>query len=63
LESKTTIPHYYLETDIRMDELIKMREELIKAVSTPSNPFKISFNDVFVKAAALASIDVPEVNS
>mmetsp|Transcript_11319 Transcript_11319/g.9710 ORF Transcript_11319/g.9710 Transcript_11319/m.9710 type:complete len:202 (+) Transcript_11319:897-1502(+) len=58
LESKTTIPHYYLTSEIVMDNLIKIRGELNKTATT-----KISFNDIFIKAAGLACIDIPEVNS
>lgn len=60
LESKTTVPHYYLESEIVMDKVTALREKLngIKDAKT-----KISFNDIFIKAAALALIDVPEVNS
>jgi pyruvate dehydrogenase E2 component (dihydrolipoamide acetyltransferase) len=58
LQSKTTVPHYYLETEINMDEAIKIRTVLNESSKT-----KISFNDLFVKAASLACIDVPEVNS
>jgi len=58
LESKTTIPHYYLTSEIVMDKIIKIREELNKEAKT-----KISFNDIFIKAAALACVEVPEVNS
>lgn len=58
LQSKTTVPHYYLETEINMDEAIKIRTVLNESSKT-----KISFNDLFVKAASLACVDVPEVNS
>jgi len=58
LESKTTIPHYYLGSEIFMDKIAKLREELNKEAKT-----KISFNDIFVMAAAHALMDVPEVNS
>jgi len=58
LQSKTTVPHYYLETEINMDEAAKIRTILNESSKT-----KISFNDLFVKAASLACIDVPEVNS
>jgi len=58
LESKTTIPHYYLKIEVVMDEISGMREKLNKESKS-----KISFNDIFIKAASLACRDVPEVNS
>lgn len=36
----------------------RIRGELNKSATT-----KISFNDIFIKASALACIDIPEVNS
>jgi len=67
LESKTTIPHYYLNMKVNMDATLKfynykiinrLREELNKV-----SKVKISVNDFIVKACALALRDVPEVNS
>jgi len=58
LESKTTIPHYYLKIEVTMDEISAMREKLNKESKS-----KISFNDIFIKAASLACREVPEVNS
>ena len=58
LESKTTIPHYYLSISIEMDEVMKVRELLNKEENV-----KISVNDLIIKAAAMSCINVPEVNS
>ena len=58
LESKTTIPHYYMTVSIKMDELMAIRSELNK-----ESQVKISVNDLLIKASALACRDVPEVNS
>lgn len=58
LESKTTIPHYYLTVDINMDQLLKIRGELNK-----EGKVKLSVNDMIVKACSLALRDMPEVNS
>lgn len=57
LESKTTIPHYYLTVNVSMNKLMKLREELNKVSKT-----KISVNDFIVKASALALRDVPQCN-
>jgi len=58
LESKITIPHYYLSAKVNMDAILSLREELNKV-----SKVKISVNDYIVKASALALKDVPEVNS
>lgn len=60
LESKTTIPHYYLSVDVNVDELQAVRAEL-NAVA--DGKYKLSVNDFIIKASALAMKDVPEVNS
>jgi pyruvate dehydrogenase E2 component (dihydrolipoamide acetyltransferase) len=57
-ESKSTVPHFYLVADCRVDELLALR----KAVNEAS-PVKISVNDFVLKAAAAAFSDVPEANA
>jgi pyruvate dehydrogenase E2 component (dihydrolipoamide acetyltransferase) len=58
LESKQTIPHYYLSIDCEMDALLKTRATLNGMQDT-----KVSVNDFIIKASALAMKSVPEVNS
>jgi pyruvate dehydrogenase E2 component (dihydrolipoamide acetyltransferase) len=62
LESKTTIPHYYLAIDCQIDELMKVREKLNNEHGKSQN-FKLSINDFIIKAAAKALLQVPQVNS
>ncbi len=57
-ESMFTAPHFYLTMEIRMDQAAKAREA-INAVA----PVKISFNDMVVKASALALKKHPKINS
>ena len=57
-ESKFTAPHFYLTSEINMDNIIDAR----KAINEIS-PIKISFNDLIVKASAMALQSHPEVNS
>ncbi|GAX73834.1 hypothetical protein CEUSTIGMA_g1284.t1 [Chlamydomonas eustigma] len=59
LESKQTIPHYYLTVECQVDAMLKLREQ-INASGTGS---KISVNDFVIKAASLALKKVPGVNS
>ncbi len=58
-ESKFTAPHFYLTIDLDMDNAIAARESINKAIE----PAKISYNDLVVKAAALALRDHPQVNA
>lgn len=55
--SKQQAPHFYLRVSLRVDELLALRAQLNASASE-----RISVNDFFVKAAAKALIDVPEMN-
>jgi len=57
-ESKFTAPHYYLNVEFNMDNAIAFRNQYNSIPDT-----KISFNDMVVKATALALKDHPQVNS
>ena len=57
-ESKFTAPHYYLNVEFDMDNAIAFREQYNSIPDT-----KISFNDMVVKACALALKRHPQVNS
>ena len=57
-ESKFTAPHYYLNVEFDMDNAIAFREQYNSVPDT-----KISFNDMVVKATALALKQHPQVNS
>lgn len=57
-ESKFTAPHFYLTLDIDMDNAIAFR----KSVNNVEG-YKISFNDIVVKAVALSLRKHPAVNS
>lgn len=57
-ESKFTAPHYYLMVEITMDKAIQARKEINSLPDT-----KISFNDMIIKACAMALRKHPQVNS
>lgn len=57
-ESKFSAPHYYLAVEFDMDNAIAFRQQFN---SIPD--IKISFNDIVVKACALALRQHPQVNS
>ncbi|MEO6167016.1 MAG: dihydrolipoamide acetyltransferase family protein, partial [Chitinophagales bacterium] len=58
-ESKFSAPHFYLTMEINMDRSVDARTALNKEF--PDG--KISFNDIIIKAAALALKKNPKVNS
>ena len=57
-KSKFTAPHYYLSVEFNMDNAIAFREQYNSIPNT-----KISFNDIVVKACAVALKNHPQVNS
>ncbi|KAG5836870.1 hypothetical protein ANANG_G00233280 [Anguilla anguilla] len=61
MQSKQTIPHYYLSVDINMDQVLELRKELNQEVKAEN--IKLSVNDFLIKASALACLKVPEANS
>lgn len=57
-ESKFTAPHFYLTLDINMDNAIASRKAL-----NALEGVKVSFNDMVIKAVAMALKQHPNVNS
>ena len=63
-ESKQTVPHFYLTMDIELDALLKLRGELnARSAKDGAGAFKLSVNDMVIKAAAIALRRVPKVNA
>jgi pyruvate dehydrogenase E2 component (dihydrolipoamide acetyltransferase) len=67
LESKQTVPHFYLTVEIALDALMQARAELndyaqAKAGKSGAPAYKISVNDMVIKAVALGLRDKPECN-
>jgi pyruvate dehydrogenase E2 component (dihydrolipoamide acetyltransferase) len=61
-ESKFTSPHFYLNVDIDMERTIEARSRMNEAAEA-SGRTRVSFNDLIVKACALALRQHPAVNS
>ena len=57
-ESKFTAPHFYLTLDIDMDNAISTRKSM-----NSIEGIKVSFNDIVIKACALALREHPSINS
>lgn len=60
-QSKQTIPHYYLTVNLKVDELLELRQRVNTMLN--KDGIKLSVNDFIVKAAALSCKKVPQVNS
>jgi pyruvate dehydrogenase E2 component (dihydrolipoamide acetyltransferase) len=63
-ESKSTIPHFYLTVDCELDALLALREQINKSapVKDGKPAFKLSVNDMVIKAMAMALRAVPDAN-
>lgn len=70
-ESKQTVPHFYLSVDIELDNLLSVRKQLNDAADFTAKKqgkdakpaYKLSVNDLVIKATALAMKDVPAANA
>ena len=66
LESKQNVPHFYLSCEFKIDKLNELRHALneVAELDENGNPsYKISVNDLIIKATAMALKKVPEANS
>ncbi len=77
LESKNTVPHFYLNIDCNIDALLEARKQINDSLASKNkktsqngsqdsqdqNPLKLSVNDFVIMASAKALRDVPEANS
>jgi pyruvate dehydrogenase E2 component (dihydrolipoamide acetyltransferase) len=64
VESKQTIPHFYVTVDCELDALLALRAQLNDAAPRKDGApaYKLSVNDMVIKALALALRDVPDAN-
>jgi pyruvate dehydrogenase E2 component (dihydrolipoamide acetyltransferase) len=60
-ESKQTIPHFYVSSEIDMTDMLAMRQTLNANIGEEG--VKVTVNDLIVKACAVALEKFPEVNS
>jgi pyruvate dehydrogenase E2 component (dihydrolipoamide acetyltransferase) len=59
VESKQTVPHFYLTVECEVDQLLELR----KQVNDGQSDVKVSVNDLIIKACAAALMKVPEANA
>ncbi|MER9336592.1 2-oxo acid dehydrogenase subunit E2, partial [Mesorhizobium sp. M0293] len=69
VEAKTTIPHFYLTLDCELDALLALRTQInaaapVKKTEKGEAPaYKLSVNDMVIKAMAMALKAVPDANA
>lgn len=59
-ESKVTVPHFYVTSEIDMEAALKLRTQINQSLDASN---KVSVNDLVVKAAALALRQFPNINA
>ena len=64
VESKQTVPHFYVSVDCELDALMALRAQINAAAPEKDGKpaYKLSVNDMVIKAMALALRDVPDAN-
>ncbi len=64
VESKQTIPHFYVTVDCELDALLALRGQLNDAAPRKDGApaYKLSVNDMIIKAMAMALTEVPDAN-
>lgn len=62
LESKTTIPHFYLNIEVDTEPLMNLRAQVNEASVENGGP-KYTVNDFVMRATVLATMATPEVNA
>jgi pyruvate dehydrogenase E2 component (dihydrolipoamide acetyltransferase) len=63
-EAKQQVPHFYVTVDVELDALLKLRADLnARSPKDGAGAFKLSVNDLIIKASAAALRRVPKVNA
>jgi pyruvate dehydrogenase E2 component (dihydrolipoamide acetyltransferase) len=60
-EAKQVIPHFYVTSEVNMEPAIAFREQVNAQIT--DDAAKVSFNDLIVKATALALREFPNLNT
>jgi pyruvate dehydrogenase E2 component (dihydrolipoamide acetyltransferase) len=64
VQAKQTIPHFYLTVDCELDALLEARQRLnMRSPKDEARAFRLSVNDLIIKAMGLALMRVPKANA
>ncbi len=68
LEAKQTMPHFYLTVECELDAMLEVRKQINGLAASQADadgkpPYKISVNDMVIKASACALRDKPAANA
>ena len=66
LESKLTVPHFYVSCELNVSKLQELRSAIneVAELDANGNPaYKVSINDLIIKATAMSLKKVPQANS
>jgi pyruvate dehydrogenase E2 component (dihydrolipoamide acetyltransferase) len=61
-QSMQTAPHFYMTSVIDTGKLADLRRQINEYAGRAPDPVKVSFNDLIIKAVALALVRMPQVN-
>ncbi len=61
-QSMQTAPHFYVTSVIGTGKLADLRRQINEFAQKDPDPVKVSFNDLVIKAVALALVRIPQVN-
>src|SRR6266516_2018710 len=61
-QSMQTAPHFYVTSVIDTGKLADLRRQINEYAQKEPDPVKVSFNDLIVKAVAIALVRMPQVN-
>ena len=61
-QSMQTAPHFYVTSVIDTGKLADLRRQINEYAQNEPEPIKVSFNDLIVKAVAIALVRMPQVN-
>jgi pyruvate dehydrogenase E2 component (dihydrolipoamide acetyltransferase) len=63
-EAKATIPHFYVSMDVEIDALLELMNDLnARSPAEGADAYKLSVNDMVIKASAATLRRVPKVNA